>query len=57
MKPAREKNPAVEPETVASATEQTGLIPALPEDGDEAIAYEALYPIPRPKKAVDRSTK
>ena len=56
MKPAREKNPAVEPETVASATEQTGLIPALPEDGDEA-AYEALYPIHRPKKAVDRSSK
>ena len=48
--PRREKHPADEPETVASATEQTGLIPALPEDEDESAAYEALYPIPRQRE-------
>ena len=57
MKPAREKSPAIEPETVASATEQTGLIPVLPEDEDEAITYEALYPVHRQKKAVGQSSK
>lgn len=39
-----------EPEPVVSATEMTGLIPALPEDGDEA-AYRALCPIPRQKES------
>jgi|GEM_PF-6265729 len=43
----RDRRPPVEPETVASAMEQTGLIPSLPEDEDESAAYEALYPIPR----------
>ena len=48
--PRREKRPAAEPEAVASATEQTGLIPALPEDETESAAYEALYSIPRQKE-------
>ena len=50
MNPHREKHPIDEPESVASATEQTGLIPALPEDEEESAAYEALYPIPRQRE-------
>lgn len=49
MKPERKIDPALEAESVASATGQTGLMPALPEDEAEA-AYEALCPIPRPKE-------
>ena len=48
--PRREKHPINEPESVASATEQTGLMPALPEDETESAAYEALCPIPRQKE-------
>ena len=50
--PHRERHPDDEPETIASAREQTGLIPALPEDEDESIAYEELYPIHRQKENV-----
>ena len=48
--PRRQKQPDSAPESVASATEQTGLIPALPEDEAQSAAYEALYPIPRQKE-------
>lgn len=36
-------------EKAVSGTDQTGLIPVVPEDEDEAEAYEALYPIHRQK--------
>ena len=48
--PRRKELPVSEPETVASATEQTGLMPALPEDEAEAAAYQALYPVPRQRE-------
>ena len=41
--------PVDESEETASASEMTGLIPALPENADEADAYRALYPMPRQK--------
>ena len=50
MDPRRERPPVDEPETIASATEQTGLIPVLPEDEDEALSYEELYPIHRQRE-------
>lgn len=41
----RKMNPTWETQDVASAGEQTGLIPALPEDDEQAESYESLYPI------------
>ena len=42
--------PATEPENTASSSEQTGLIPVLPEDEEETEAYEELYPFHLPRK-------
>lgn len=39
-----------ETEQVASATECTGLIPALPQSDDEGKHCAALYAVHRPKK-------
>ena len=52
--PRRKELPVSEPKTVASATEQTGLMPALPEDEAEAAAYQALYPVPRENSKTKR---
>ena len=54
MTPKRyhERHPDDEPEFIVSNTEQTGLIPALPEDEDESEAYEELYPIHRQRENV-----
>lgn len=38
------------PNTTSSATDCTGLIPALPEDDPQEDAYEALYPTHRPRR-------
>ena len=40
-----ETNPFPEEQDVASASEATGLIPAMPEDDEQAESYESLYPI------------
>ena len=48
------RHPEDEAENAVSATEQTGLIPALPEDDEEEAAYKALYPIPRQRENVRR---
>ncbi len=48
----RARRPEEEAENAVSATEQTGLIPALPEDEEEEAAYRALYPIPRQRENV-----
>ena len=37
------------PEVTISANDQTGLIPALPENDGEAESYEELYPLHRQK--------
>ena len=54
MAPKRpyERHPDDEPEFIASATEQTGLIPSLPEDEEESESYEELYPIHRQRENV-----
>lgn len=36
-------------QTVASATEQTGLIPALPQSETQEESYETIYPVHRQK--------
>ena len=41
----RKPNPIPDGQDVASASELTGLIPAMPEDDDQAESYESLYPI------------
>jgi hypothetical protein len=63
MKKMGKKDPQLAPDTAAEAGESagevvsangcTGLIPAPPEDGQQAEAYTDLYPIPEPaaKKA------
>ena len=45
----RKKIPYDESEITVSATEQTGLIPALPLSDEEAESYETLYPIHKQK--------
>lgn len=38
-------------QSVASATECTGLTPSLPVTEDEAESYSNIYPVPAPKPA------
>ncbi|MFU0833828.1 MAG: DUF4316 domain-containing protein [Oscillospiraceae bacterium] len=38
-------------QSVASATECTGLTPSLPLTEDEAESYSNIYPVPAPKPA------
>ena len=45
----RKKIPYDESEITVSATEQTGLIPALPLSNEETESYETLYPIHKQK--------
>ena len=45
----RKKIPYDESEITVSATEQTGLIPALPLSDEETESYETLYPIHKQK--------
>lgn len=40
-----ETSPFPDGQDVASASEATGLIPAMPEDDEQAQSYESLYPI------------
>ncbi len=42
----RAMDAAAQTQTVASSTECTGLMPALPEDADQDEAEAALYGIP-----------
>ncbi len=46
----RAADAAIEPEDVASATECTGLLPALPADDAGQRACAALYAVHRPAK-------
>ncbi|MGN0314805.1 MAG: hypothetical protein ACI4EG_08455 [Fusicatenibacter sp.] len=41
---------------ITSATDCTGLIPALPEDEEEIEFYEELYPyLPRPQETEEKN--
>ncbi len=44
------KNPFFETEDVASVTECTGLMPALPKDGEQDENYASLYAIHKAAK-------
>lgn len=44
----RSPSPKTVSESTVSGTDQTGLMPALPETDSEKEAYEALYPFEEP---------
>lgn len=44
----RRYSPALPAESTVSGTDQTGLMPALPETDAEEEAYEELYPVEKP---------
>lgn len=52
-----EKNPFYGVEDVASMTECTGLMPALPLDNQQSANYAALYAIHKGKKTKKKKKK
>jgi len=46
----KSKEPFFETETVASVTECTGLMPALPKDAEQDVNYAELYAIHKAAK-------